>query len=59
MTTEDSSANLDEDDIDGSGQMSKEKTAESSDTEGSIKERSIPDFRKVNTVPKALHKRSE
>ena len=39
--------------------MGKEKTAGSSDTEDSIEKRSMPDFRKVNTVPKALHKKSE
>ena len=48
-----------EDDIDGSGKMGKDKTAERSDTEDSIEERSMADFRKVNTVPKALHKKSE
>lgn len=56
MTTEDNLDNLGEDDIDGRGKMGREKTAESSDTE---EERSLPDFRKVNTVPKALHKKSE
>lgn len=59
MSTEDNLQNLDEDDIDGSGQIGKEKTAESSDAEDSIRERSLPEFRKVNTIPSALHKRSE
>ena len=59
MSTEGNFENLDEDDIDGSGQISKEKTSESSDAEDSIKERSMPEFRKVNTMPSALHNRSE
>ena len=59
MSTVSNSENLDEDDIDGSGRMGKETAAESSDAEDPVKERSLPDFRKVNTVPKALHKRSE
>ena len=59
MSAEGNFENLDEDNIDGSGQIGKETTAESSDAEDSIKERSMPEFRKVNTIPSALHKRSE
>ena len=59
MTTEDNLENLDDDGTDGGRKMGKQKTAESSDTEDSIEDRSMPNFRKVNTVPKALHKSSE
>jgi len=59
MSTEDNLENLDEDDIDGSGQIGKEKTVESRDPEDSIKERSLPEFGKVNTIPSARHNRSE
>jgi len=58
ISTEGNLENLD-DDTDGSGQMGREKTVESSDTEDSIKERSLPDFEKVITVAKALNKKSE
>lgn len=59
MSTEDNFDIDGSDDIDGSGQIGKEKTAQSSDAEDSIKERSLPEFREVNTIPSAQHKRSE
>lgn len=59
MLTESNLENLDEDDIDASGQMDTEKMVEPSEGHYSNKERSLPSLRKVNTMPLALHKRGE
>ncbi|KAL9957912.1 hypothetical protein ACROYT_G034867 [Oculina patagonica] len=57
MSTGSNLENLVEDDIDSSGQMDKENTAETNKVDDSDGERSMPVFRKVNTIPLALHRR--